>query len=80
MTADPDDGRRRAAELTGAGRRAWDDLDRRSDELAARIVAPLTERQRTELASALATADLLLRAATVSFDVVDPAGLKRSRQ
>ncbi|MCB0967617.1 MAG: MarR family transcriptional regulator [Ilumatobacter sp.] len=74
VTADPDDGRRRVAELTAAGRRAWDDLDRRSDELAARIVAPLTERQRTELASALATADLLLRAATVSFDVVDPAG------
>lgn len=69
---DADDGRRRTVELTSLGRAAWDDLDRRSDELACRIVAPLTERQRDELATALATADRLLRAATVTFDVVDP--------
>jgi DNA-binding MarR family transcriptional regulator/GNAT superfamily N-acetyltransferase len=69
---DPDDGRRRTVELTPVGRAAWDDLDQRSDELAARIVAPLTERQRDELVEALAVADRLLRAATVTFDLVDP--------
>jgi DNA-binding MarR family transcriptional regulator/GNAT superfamily N-acetyltransferase len=69
---DPDDGRRRTVELTPVGREAWDDLDRRSDDLAARIVAPLTEYQRAELTTALTTADRLLRAATITFDVVDP--------
>jgi DNA-binding MarR family transcriptional regulator len=69
---DPADGRRRTVELTPLGREAWDDLDRRSDDLANRIVAPLTERQRDDLATALAAADRLLRAATISFDVVDP--------
>ncbi|TDT14500.1 MarR family transcriptional regulator with acetyltransferase activity [Ilumatobacter fluminis] len=73
VVADPDDGRRRVATLTDAGRRAWADLDRRSDDLAARLIDPLTDRQRDELASALATADRLLRAAAIGFDVVDPA-------
>ena len=73
VAADPDDGRRRIAVLTEAGRRAWSELDERSDELALRLIEPLTERQRDELASALASADRLLRAAAVTFEVVDPA-------
>ena len=48
-----------------AGRAARQELDDRSEELAARIVAPLTDRQRERLTEALATADLLVRAATV---------------
>jgi DNA-binding MarR family transcriptional regulator len=70
--ADPGDGRRRTVKLTPLGGEAWDDLDRRSEELANRIVDPLNERQRDDLAAALATADRLLRAATITFDVVDP--------
>ena len=73
VAADPDDGRRRVVRLTRSGRVAWRDLDRQSDDLAARIVEPLDERRHEELATALATADRLLRAATVTFDVVDPA-------
>jgi DNA-binding MarR family transcriptional regulator len=72
VTADPDDARRRVATLTGAGRRAWADLDRRSDTLASDLLAPLTGLQRERLAEALATADRLLRAATISFEAVDP--------
>jgi DNA-binding MarR family transcriptional regulator/ribosomal protein S18 acetylase RimI-like enzyme len=68
---DPTDGRQRVVELTPAGRREWRRLDRRSEELASRLVEPLSARQRAELAAALATADRLLRAATVAFDLVD---------
>ncbi|WP_183101169.1 bifunctional helix-turn-helix transcriptional regulator/GNAT family N-acetyltransferase, partial [Nocardioides pelophilus] len=69
---DPADQRRRVVRLTAAGRTARQDLDERSEELAARIVAPLTDRQRDRLADALATADLLVRAATVRLLEVPP--------
>jgi len=72
VSADPDDRRRRTVTPTAAGRDAWRTLDERSEELAARLLAPLTARQRDRLTEALATADLLVRAATVSLDAVDP--------
>src|SRR3954469_21058623 len=56
------DRRRRVATLTQAGERSWRELEDRSEELASRLVAPLTERQRARLSEALATADLLVRA------------------
>ena len=69
---DPDDGRRRVARLTPRGLGEWQTLDRRSDELAERLVAPLAGRHRAALEQALVTADRLLRSATISFDAVDP--------
>ena len=72
VTSDPDDARRRVGTLTEHGLGEWSALDRKSDELAERLVAPLSERQRQQLADALATADRLLRVATMSFDAVDP--------
>ena len=69
---DPGDGRRRIVTLTRRGRGEVRKLDRRSEALAERLVAPLSARQQTELSAALVTADRLLRAATVTFDVVDP--------
>ena len=65
--------RRRLVILTEAGRQRWQDLERRSDEQARLIVEPLTSRQRERLARALTEADLLVRAATVTFEPVDPA-------
>ncbi|MDX6235158.1 MAG: hypothetical protein QOH68_4325, partial [Nocardioidaceae bacterium] len=56
---DPADQRRRVVRLTDAGHAARQELDERSEELAGRIVAPLTDRQRERLTTALATADLL---------------------
>jgi DNA-binding MarR family transcriptional regulator/GNAT superfamily N-acetyltransferase len=69
---DPTDQRRRVVLLTDAGRAARRELDDRSEELASRIVAPLTDRQRKRLTEALATADLLVRAATVRLREVPP--------
>ena len=74
LRADPADRRRRTVRLTAKGRATWRRLDKRSEELALRLVEPLTDRQRRRLTDALGTADLLVRAATVSLDVVDPAG------
>jgi len=73
VVPDDDDRRRRRVDLTAAGRRAWDDLERRSVDRARDLVAPLTARQRSRLAAALAEADLLVRAATVTLERVDPA-------
>jgi DNA-binding MarR family transcriptional regulator/N-acetylglutamate synthase-like GNAT family acetyltransferase len=69
---DAADQRRRVVRLTDEGWTARQDLDDRSEELAARIVAPLTDRQRERLTEALATADLLVRAATVRLREVAP--------
>jgi DNA-binding MarR family transcriptional regulator/GNAT superfamily N-acetyltransferase len=73
VTPDPGDRRRRIVGLTEAGQERWKELERRSDERARLIVGPLTGRQRDRLARALTEADLLVRAATVTFEPVDPA-------
>lgn len=69
---DPADRRRRLVTLTARGRTARQRLDERSEEHALAMIAPLTERQRDRLADALATADLLVRAATVRLHEVSP--------
>jgi DNA-binding MarR family transcriptional regulator/GNAT superfamily N-acetyltransferase len=73
VTPDPGDRRRRLVSLTKAGQERWKELERRSDERARLIVGPLTGRQRERLARALGEADLLVRAATVTFQLTDPA-------
>ncbi len=72
VAGDPDDGRQRIARLTPTGRGEWRRLDRRSDRGVRTLLASLSDRQRAELADALARAERLLRAATVTFDRVDP--------
>jgi DNA-binding MarR family transcriptional regulator/GNAT superfamily N-acetyltransferase len=72
VARDPADGRQRVVRLSPKGRREWRRLDDRSEQVARRLVDPLSERQRVELASALATAERLLRAATIGIDLVDP--------
>jgi DNA-binding MarR family transcriptional regulator/GNAT superfamily N-acetyltransferase len=66
------DARRRRVSLTRRGRTAWRRLDDRSEDLARTLVAPLSERQRARLVDALATADLLVRAATVRLEDLPP--------
>lgn len=72
VSADPDDRRRRRVTLTRRGRTTHARLEARSDGLAETLLAPLTVRQRERLTEALATADLLVRAATVHLREVDP--------
>jgi DNA-binding MarR family transcriptional regulator len=73
LAPDPADRRRRLVRLTAAGDTAWRLLERRSEERARRLLDPLTPRQRARLAEALGLADLLVRAATVTLETVDPA-------
>ena len=83
VVPDRTDRRRRVVTLTRRGRTTWRTLDRRSEELAARLVEPLTQRQRDRLTEALATADLLVRSATVHLREVDagsPEALAAVRQ
>jgi DNA-binding MarR family transcriptional regulator/N-acetylglutamate synthase-like GNAT family acetyltransferase len=72
VTPDRADGRRRTASLTARGRVARHDLDSRSEDLARALVGPLGPRGRAQLDEALATAELLIRAATVDLSTVDP--------
>jgi len=72
VAPDPGDRRRRLVALTAAGRERWEEFERRSDDQARLLVDPLTPRQRERLARALTEADLLVRAATVTFDPADP--------
>jgi DNA-binding MarR family transcriptional regulator/GNAT superfamily N-acetyltransferase len=69
---DPADRRRRLIDLTAAGRHTWQRLEARSEARARDLLEPLTARQRDRLAASLAEADLLVRAATVVLETVDP--------
>src|SRR6188472_256191 len=79
VAPDPADRRRRTVRLTGKGLTFRDRLDDRSEQLARRLVAPLTARQRERLTEALATADLLVRAATVVLRAVHPGSAEAKR-
>ena len=68
----PDDRRGRRVELTAAGRRARAALDRRSDDVAASFLGPLTTAQRERLVAAMADVERLLTASLVTLDEVDP--------
>ncbi len=66
------DRRVRVARLTRRGKIERQLLDRRSDELAASILAPLSACQRADLSGAMAQVERLLTASMVDVDVRDP--------
>lgn len=72
LAPDPADRRRRMVTLTPAGIAEWRLLDGLSDDLAESVLEPLTTGQRRRLIDALALADRLLAAGSVTFDIVDP--------
>jgi DNA-binding MarR family transcriptional regulator/GNAT superfamily N-acetyltransferase len=67
-----EDGRVRIARLTAKGVAEREVLDRRSDELAASILEPLSERQQERLVAAMDEVSRLLTASMVRVGVVDP--------
>ena len=66
---DEGDGRRRRASLTEAGRAEFAAYDELSDGLAASLLAPLGERQRTRLVEAMAEVAGLLRAGSIELSI-----------
>jgi DNA-binding MarR family transcriptional regulator/GNAT superfamily N-acetyltransferase len=66
------DARVRNARLTAAGLAEREVLDRRSDDLAASILAPLGARQRTRLVAAMAEVEQLVVASAVQVRPCDP--------
>jgi DNA-binding MarR family transcriptional regulator/GNAT superfamily N-acetyltransferase len=72
VEADAADRRVRVAKLTRKGRRELDVIDRRSDELAATMLDPLSAARRKELVTAMATVERLLTASMVELRETDP--------
>jgi DNA-binding MarR family transcriptional regulator len=72
VTAGARDQRTRVARLTSAGLRECAALDERSDEMAASLLAPLSERQRERLLAAMGDVERLLTSASAQFTRVDP--------
>ena len=70
---EPGDRRARRVRLTAAGARERAELDRRSDDLARSLLAPLSTAQRTRLVEAMDTVERLLTAGLVEIGVEDPA-------
>jgi len=62
----------RHASLTVEGRAEWAELDRRSNALAERILAPLSDRQSSALLSAMAKVEQLIQASMVRYTIADP--------
>ncbi len=73
LTASDADARVRIARLTAAGQAERSELDRRSDQVAASILAPLDERQRARLVAAMADVERLMIASMVEVAVRDPS-------
>ena len=73
LAVDPADRRVRSVGLTRAGRAEREELDRRSDALAASLLAPLGDAQRGRLVDAMATVERLLTAGLVDVAPEDPA-------
>ncbi|MEH1016986.1 helix-turn-helix domain-containing GNAT family N-acetyltransferase [Micromonospora sp. CPCC 206060] len=67
------DGRVRTAALTDAGRAEWAELDKRSDEFAWSILAPLSASRRGRLVAAMAEVERLLMASMVAVEPCPPA-------
>ena len=69
----PEDRRVRRVELTEAGRAERAELDRRSDDIASKILEPLSAGQRARLIAAMAEVERLLQASAVRFAIEDPS-------
>jgi GNAT superfamily N-acetyltransferase len=62
----------RRVSLTPRGEREWDELESRSEALAASVLEPLSDRQEQELVAAMETVERLLTASLIGVAVEDP--------
>ena len=69
----PDDERVRRAHLTPVGLAEVEEMNRRSDQAAEALLAPLTESQRERLVAAMGEVHRLLQATGARIERVDPA-------
>jgi DNA-binding MarR family transcriptional regulator len=72
LSPSPSDARIRIANLTRSGCQERAALDRRSDELAESLLAPLSAQQQERLVAAMREVERLLIAASVQITPVDP--------
>ena len=72
LRATSGDERVRRAELTDEGRAELEEMNRRSDEAARAILAPLSAEQRGRLVAAMVEVQRLLRASSARIERVDP--------
>ena len=72
VAAGAGDRRVRVARLTAAGRHERATVDKRADELARSLLAPLSSKQRDRLAAAMHEVERLLTAASVQITSIDP--------
>jgi DNA-binding MarR family transcriptional regulator/GNAT superfamily N-acetyltransferase len=73
VSTDADDRRMRRIALTPDGLRERAALDQLSDAQAGAMLDPLGDRQRAELAAAMATVSRLLEASAITVSLADPA-------
>jgi DNA-binding MarR family transcriptional regulator/GNAT superfamily N-acetyltransferase len=66
------DARVRRVRLSSRGRKEWNELESRSEEFAASVLRPLSERQRLELVDAMGTVERLLTASLILVRVESP--------
>lgn len=79
VTPSEADGRVRVVRLTDKGLAERAILDRRSDELAASILDPLEQSQRTELVTAMRTVERLIATSLVEIRPIDPEAPEAQR-
>ncbi len=72
VDASPEDRRVRRIQLTAAGLSEREELDRRSDDVAAGMLGPLGASQRVRLIAAMREVERLLQASAVRLAVEDP--------
>ncbi|AVP96347.1 MarR family transcriptional regulator [Ahniella affigens] len=67
------DARIKRLRLSAKGKRLWATLDQRSNDLAASLLEPLSDKHRLRLLSAMSEVERLLRASSVQIGQEDPA-------